>query len=48
MLILPTSWTDIQPDIIYQTSKGNFISFSQTQIELGKFRRAFADLPQEV
>ncbi|MBC6477714.1 MAG: hypothetical protein EBE86_033060 [Hormoscilla sp. GUM202] len=36
MLDLPSSWLEIQPDRVYQTSKGRLVSFSQTQIELGK------------
>lgn len=36
MVSLPTSWLEIESDRVYQTSKGRLVSFSQTQIELGK------------
>jgi len=36
MLDLPSSWLEIKADRVYQTSKGRLVSFSQTQIELGK------------
>ncbi|MCT7950742.1 hypothetical protein NG798_13150 [Ancylothrix sp. C2] len=31
---LPPTWEDIQPDIIYQTTNGLQVSFSQAQIQL--------------
>lgn len=34
--ILPSSWSNIQPDIVYITSKGRWVSFGKTQIELGQ------------
>ena len=36
MLNLPSSWLQIESDRVYQTNKGRLVSFSQTQIELGK------------
>lgn len=35
MLSLPTSWKDIQPNQVYQTSREKLVAFSKTQIELG-------------
>ena len=32
---LPNTWQEIQPDEIYQSSEGRFISFSIHQIKLG-------------
>ena len=36
MLTLPSSWLEIQAEQVYQTTKGGLVSFSQTQIKLGK------------
>ena len=35
METLPNSWAEIQPDIIYQTTNGQLVSFSKEQIQLG-------------
>jgi hypothetical protein len=32
---LPGSWSDIQPDIVYQTANGQLVSFASEQIKLG-------------
>ncbi|MEB3343741.1 hypothetical protein [Okeania sp.] len=36
MLTLPSSWSKIEAEQIYQTIKGPLVSFSQTQIKLAK------------
>ena len=36
MLTLPSSWLEIEAEQVYQTTKGGLVSFSQTQIKLGK------------
>lgn len=35
MEALPDSWSDIQPDIIYQTTDGLIVSFASEQVKLG-------------
>jgi len=32
---LPNSWAEFQPELIYQTSNGQLVSFSKEQIQLG-------------
>jgi hypothetical protein len=35
MEALPNNWSDIQPDIVYQTLNGLLVSFASEQIKLG-------------
>jgi hypothetical protein len=35
MEALPNNWTDIQPDIVYQTTNGLLVSFASEQIKIG-------------
>lgn len=32
---LPTTWQEIQPDEVYQSTEGRLVSFSEAQIQLG-------------
>lgn len=36
MELLPSSWADIIPDVVYQTLDGRGVSFSKKQIRLGQ------------
>ncbi|MBP0029371.1 hypothetical protein [Roseofilum sp. Guam] len=33
---LPSNWTDVIPDIIYETAEGLFVSFAKKQIRLAQ------------
>ncbi|WP_242046501.1 hypothetical protein [Cylindrospermum sp. FACHB-282] len=35
MEALPNNWTDIKPDIVYLSTSGLLVSFSEEQIKLG-------------
>jgi hypothetical protein len=35
MEVLPVRWSDIQPDVVYQTSAGLLVSCADEQIKLG-------------
>jgi hypothetical protein len=35
MAALPNNWNDIQPNVVYQTLKGLWVSFADEQIKLG-------------